>query len=151
VIKEKIIREKIDGEWVVTVPEVVLKRLLEQSEEVKSQQAEIDSLSMAHDNMARELSLFKEKDKHELIKNLIARNREVSKLRDVIRQNSERVQELEDKLTRIRFVNNDYDKQNKRYREALEFYADEDNWVYGKVQHIVRGEKAREALEEEEK
>ena len=32
----------------------------------------------------------------------------------------ERVRELEDKLARIRFVNNDYDKINKRYREYLE-------------------------------
>src|SRR5690625_2545062 len=31
-----------------------------------------------------------------------------------------RVQELEDKLARIRFINNDYDKQNKCYREAID-------------------------------
>jgi hypothetical protein len=40
-------------------------------------------------------------------------------------------------------------QQNHRYKQALEFYANEDNWIYGKVQHIVRGEKARQALEEE--
>lgn len=33
---------------------------------------------------------------------------------------AERVEELESKLDRIRFVNSDYDKQNKRYREYLE-------------------------------
>ena len=37
----------------------------------------------------------------------------------------ERVQELEDKLARIRFINNDYDKQNKRYREAREIIEQE--------------------------
>src|SRR5699024_8580802 len=44
------------------------------------------------------------------------------------KEQAERVRELESKLDRIRFVNNDYDKQNKRYREALEFYADEYIW-----------------------
>src|SRR5690625_3046749 len=43
----------------------------------------------------------------------------IDNLKYLIEQ-AERVQELEDKLARIRFVNNDYDKQNKRYREALE-------------------------------
>ena len=45
---------------------------------------------------------------------------------------------------------NIYEEESKRYKQALEFYANEDNWVYGKVQHIVRGEKARKALEESE-
>ena len=60
-------------------------------------QSEYETLMMAHDNLQRELSDIKRligKDKHALIKILIARNREVSKLRDVIRQDSERVQEL---------------------------------------------------------
>lgn len=69
----------------------------------------------------------------------------------------ERVQELEElthKQGKVIIKQSDeldiFDQQNKRYREALEFYANEDNWVYGKVKHIVRGEKAREALEGEE-
>lgn len=37
----------------------------------------------------------------------------------VYMEQAERVQELESKLDRIRFVNNDYDKQNKRYRERI--------------------------------
>jgi|SRR5690625_3761217 len=37
---------------------------------------------------------------------------------EVIEQ-AERVQELENKIDRIRFVNNDFYKQNKRYREIF--------------------------------
>lgn len=72
-------------------------------------QEEYESLMMAHDNLQRELVEIKRlmgKDKHELIKANIALNK--------------RVQELEDKLARIHFVNNDYDKTNKRYREAID-------------------------------
>src|SRR5690625_57746 len=75
---------------------------------------------------------------------------------EIIEQ-AERVQELEEENERLCALNiatthelNYVDKINKRYREALEFYANEDNWVYGKVQHIVQREKARKALESEE-
>jgi len=34
-------------------------------------------------------------------------------------EQAERVEELENKIDRIRFVNNDFYKQNKRYRDAL--------------------------------
>jgi|SRR5690625_831826 len=46
----------------------------------------------------------------------------------------ERVRELEDKLARIRFVNNDYDKINKRYRDLLE-----------KIKEMTRYDDCREA------
>ena len=42
------------------------------------------------------------------------------------------------------------EQQNKLFRKALEFYANEDNWMYGIAQHIFRGEKARQALKGEE-
>jgi len=71
---------------------------------------------------------------------------------------AERVQELEQKLAEIRFVNNDYDKINKRYRAALEeiitleeynnmpnFWHDEGDF-YDYLENL-----ARKALEEEEK
>ena len=54
----------------------------------------------------------------------------------------ERVQELDDKLARIRFVNNDYDKQNKRYKQALEFYISyvvnqaDVKWLINRVEEL---------------
>src|SRR5690625_5095599 len=74
---------------------------------IENHQAEIDTLSMAHDNMARELSLFKEKDKHELIKANIALNK--------------RVEELEEKLyqdERQKVIEGLYE-ENKHYREVI--------------------------------
>src|SRR5690625_4945122 len=68
----------------------------------------------------------------------------------------ERVRELEDKLARIRFINNDYDKQNKRYKQALKFYANKINYLTfienGKsnIEHD-QGGKARKALDGEER
>ena len=55
----------------------------------------------------------------ELLPYSIRYSGEIEELLDYAKEQAERVQELEDKLARIRFVNNDYDKQNKRYREAL--------------------------------
>src|SRR5690625_7391650 len=52
----------------------------------------------------------------------------------------ERVRELEDKLARIRFVNNDYDKINKRYRDLLE-----------KIKEMTRYDDCREAERSEER
>jgi hypothetical protein len=43
-----------------------------------------------------------------------------------------------------------YSSVLKRYREALAFYADSDNWKRGVVD-IDEGDKARDALEEVEK
>src|SRR5690625_1273799 len=76
-------------------------------ETVEEQQATIETLSMAHDNMARELSLVKEKDKHELIKANIALNK--------------RVEELEEKLyqdERQKVIEGLYE-ENKHYREVI--------------------------------
>lgn len=85
------------------------------------------------DNLQRELADIKSmmpKDKHTLIKSLISRNRELSKLRDVIRQDSDKIQELEDKNDILRHSINDVsgaagfmlkksEQQNKRYRERV--------------------------------
>src|SRR5690625_3433833 len=78
-------------------------------------------------------------------------------------QQAERVQELEKRLKihQKRSWFEDYEKvakQNKRYREALEFYADERNYkerdfgmiVQPAIQDGDRGRTAREALEGEE-
>jgi|SRR5690625_1009271 len=49
-------------------------------EMIEEQAATIETLSMAHDDMARELSLFKEKDKQQLIKSNIKLNKRVQEL-----------------------------------------------------------------------
>jgi|SRR5690625_3787890 len=75
----------------------------------------------------------------------------VEKYGDWLIEQAERVDELEDKLDIIRFVNNDYDKQNKRYREALEKIARiniEQGTVTVSEVHAVLT--ARKALEGEE-
>src|SRR5690625_1381961 len=51
-----------------------------------------------------------------------------------LKEQAERVQELEQKLAEIRFVNNDYDKINKRYRDLLE-----------KIKEMTRYDDCREA------
>mgnify|MGYP001268909026 CR=1 FL=1 len=72
-------------------------------------------------------------------------------------EQAERVQELEDiiyKDERQAVLESMYE-QNKRYREALEFYADEENWIAALTSvgdfpcevEEDRGEKARKALE----
>ena len=89
---------------------------------------------------------------------------------DWLVEQAERVQELEEENKRIRqmkyheaYEQGKFDtnmkvwyevpkleQQIRRYREALEFYANEENWTYGIAQHIFRGEKARQVLEGEE-
>lgn len=78
------------------------------SNRVQDQQAEIDSLSMAHDAIHREMP----KDKHSLIKNIIRLNK--------------RVQELEKDNEDIRWMCanmsitlQELEKQNKRYKELI--------------------------------
>lgn len=61
---------------------------------IKKQQAEIDTLSMAHDEMHRLI----EKDKHTLIKNLIARNREIENSKVYVNENSKKTGELNEFL-----------------------------------------------------
>ena len=81
----------------------------------------------------------------------------------------ERVRELEDavesykKTSRHANISHKMaEEQNKRYREALEFYADEENYLFDEKEYKVGlgvpeseitldyGNKAREALEDEE-
>src|SRR5690625_59434 len=88
---------------------------------IENQQAESDTLSMAHDNMARELSLFKEKDKHELIKSNIALNRKVKELET---KRDEFKKWWQDEAR----YNNKLIEQNKRYREGIEKAIDKLIW-----------------------
>src|SRR5690625_357913 len=130
----------------------------EETTNIEEQQAEMDALSMSHDNLQRELSDIKRlmgKDKHALIKSNIALN--------------ERVQELEKENKRIRQMNYHeayeqgkfdtnmkvwyeipkLEQQNKRYREALEKIARiniEQGTVTVSEVHAVLT--ARKALEE---
>lgn len=76
--------------------------LHEQAERVQDQQATIDSLSMAHDAIHREIP----KDKHTLIKNIIGLNK--------------RVQELEQWAFETKPYIKSLEQQNKRYRELLD-------------------------------
>src|SRR5690625_629956 len=146
--------EEIKEEYNFSVEQSLANRIPDSDiewliETVEEQQATIETLSMAHDNMARELSLFKEKDKHELIKSNIALNK--------------KVQELENHIDHL-YDNNvhlkgDYrlQEQNKRYRAALEeiitleeynnmpnFWHDEGDF-YDYLENL-----ARKALEGEE-
>ena len=86
---------------------------------IENHQAEIDTLSMAHDNMARELSLFKEKDKHELIKANIALNKRVREL-------EEERDEWKNTAQSYYMTNQELREQNKRYREAINEFFDLD-------------------------
>jgi len=82
-------------------------------------------------------------------------------LTNALIKQTERVQELEEDLTKYRngfefqlLINNSIKKQNKRYREALEFYADPNNYELkgrGTVSSLVfdGGIRARKALEGE--
>jgi|SRR5690625_2296580 len=77
-------------------------------------------------------------------------------------ERAERVQELEEDLTKYRnsfefqlLINNSIKKQNKRYREALEFYAGGKHVAYKLDETdddlvVDYGETARKALEGEE-
>ena len=86
---------------------------------------------------------------------------------DIITKQSERVQELEGQRKEdLHDYVNGIVSQNKRYKEVLEFYADERNWREHEVEIIMDGEptkaydtpktlddggeKAREALEEKQ-
>src|SRR5699024_4209788 len=77
---------------------------------IEDQQATIDSLSMAHDAIHREMP----KDKHTLIKNIIGLNKRVQELERELKV-SQSIHADDRKLL------NGRTKQNKRYREAIEF------------------------------
>lgn len=90
----------------------------------------IDDLSMAHDNLQRELSDIKRlmgKDKHELIKANIALNKQVQELE------RER-DEWRDTSQSYYMTNQELRGQNKRYRELLE-----------KIKEMTRYDDCREA------
>jgi|SRR5699024_2188797 len=98
---------------------------------IGDQQATIDSLSMAHDAIHREIP----KDKHTLIKNIIGLNKRVQELEDVLDQDhrqdviegmyednerlKERVQELEQWVFETKPYIKSLEQQNERYREAM--------------------------------
>jgi len=72
----------------------------------------IDDLSMAHDNLQRELSDVKRlmsKDKHELIKANIALNKRVRELEELLGANMTEVRVLKNAIKRTK-------AQNKRYK-----------------------------------
>lgn len=83
---------------------------------------------------------------------------ELEPLKQFMREQAKRVQELE--CLEMRMEKHKYKKQNKRYREALEFYAEQDNYEwetsYRPQQEIDcmviddGGHTARKALEGEE-
>lgn len=50
---------------------------------------------------------------------------------------------------RLKEISDDLERENKRYREALEFYLSKNNWDEGLV-YLDGGYKARKALEVEE-
>ena len=125
-------------------------------------QLEFESLMMAHDNLQRELSDIKRligKDKHELIKANIALNKRVQELENANRVlkkaniGSERAKE------RLRNWIDEFEIENERYREALEFYADEETYETKfatdtdetfdpfTLIELDEGKKARKALE----
>src|SRR5690625_2489245 len=114
--------EEIKEEYNFSVEQSLANRIPDSDIEwliktIEEQQATIDTLSMAHDNMARELSLFKEKDKHELIKANIALNRRVQELEDVNSQLERQAPGVELDLLNMELI--DALKQNKRYREVI--------------------------------
>src|SRR5699024_1277771 len=83
---------------------------------ITDQQATIDSLSMAHDAIYREMP----KDKHTLIKNIIGLNKRVQELEEF----KKKAEELH-KYTHINAKKSVEEKerleqQNKRYREIME-------------------------------
>ena len=70
-------------------------------------------------------------------------------------ERAKRVQELENENRILRtvaesnkYIGEQYLEQNKRYREALEFYENPYNWQDGLVS-MDAGDKARQALERE--
>src|SRR5690625_3492395 len=109
-------------------------------ETIEKQQAEIDTLSMAHDEMHR----LVKKDKHALIKSNIALNKRVQELEEA----NERLQSKNIATNSKLFY---LEKQNKRYREALEAIAYFDDKEEGEVATRIDVKYiARKALEGEE-
>lgn len=103
---------------------------------IENQQSEIDTLSMAHDAMHRKLSTYKEslpRDKHTLIKTIHSLNKRVQELEDTNNKNYWIASDF-------KFENLKLEQQNKRHREALEWYSE--NSPHGNI--------ADEALEGEE-
>lgn len=125
----------VEGEAIDTV-------LIDKSEEWDKLQSTIDDLSMAHDNLQRELADIKQhigKDKHVLIKRNIALNKRVQELEDTIYRD-ERQAVLEGLY-----------EQNKRYRERIEYMLEEakDHKRKGlRIQHWALIKDLEEALEE---
>src|SRR5690625_5023960 len=91
---------------------------------------------------------------------------ELDPLKQFAREQAERVRELEETNKKNYWIAADFkfenlllEQQNKRYREALEFYADKENYkpfdgiFLSRYQNKIDedgGEKARKALEGEE-
>ena len=104
----------------------------------------IDDLSMAHDNLQRELADIKQrlgKDKHELIKSNIALNKRVQGLeRDVryLRERENKIIEINQHrmkyLAEVESRNIVLEQQNKHYRELLK-----------KIKEMTRYDDCREA------
>src|SRR5690554_4703191 len=71
-----------------------------------------------------------------------------------MKQHRKRANELEDAYFKIQLIEIQLQQAQakaERYKHALEFYADENNWiVYEGTVETVPGEKARKALEGEE-
>src|SRR5690625_4322537 len=88
----------------------------------------IDDLSMAHDNLHRELADIKRligKDKHALIKANIALNKRVQEL-------EEERDEWKNTAQSYYMTNQELREQNKRYREALDimlYHADNEEVI----------------------
>lgn len=86
---------------------------------IDDQQATIDSLSMAHDAIHRELP----KDKHTLIKNIIGLNKRVRELEERVRifemkyENTGSIMNRSHQIDRIKKL----EQQNKRYRQTMFF------------------------------
>src|SRR5690625_1012232 len=110
--------EEIKEEYNFSVEQSLANRIPDSDiewliETIEEQQATIDTLSMAHDNMARELSLFKEKDKHELIKSNIALNKRVQELEATVDSAMKAI----DKTEAVRVKLDNAEQQSKRYRD----------------------------------
>lgn len=127
-----------NGYWYNTI-----NYLIEQAKLVEQLKAEID-------NMKQELSLFKEKDKHFLIKSNIALNKKIEELENELESLSEAFKHhLEIALGAWeRFE--EADKQNERYRKAIDrFFYHYTNENIEDVQVVIRiVETFRKALED---
>lgn len=123
------------------------KQLIEYAaEQIEDQQAELDTLSMAHDEVHRLLPL----DKHTLIKNIIALNKRVQELEELVEDYKTVNKELHQRGRKVR-------KQNRRYRATIntmgQIFKDAIHSLDmgEKIQGLEYGVKiANEALEGEE-